>query len=84
MGQKGYERSIKDWIREGRLSEDDVLSTADNSNVTQASVKSRATLWRLAHERRTADGNWGVDPSRAPETARVVQRIVSILSFLFN
>jgi hypothetical protein len=71
---------MNDWIKDGRLSDSVSLSTPESSDsVTQMSVGNRATLWRLGHERRLEGGSWGVDSSRTPETARVIERIVSIL-----
>ena len=44
--------------------------------VSRSSVDNRALFWALAHQSRTKDGKWEVDPKKV-ENARVVKQVVS-------
>ena len=76
LGQKSYSRKRKDWEKEGRIPAPTESSTGESSVVSRSSVDNRALFWALAHESRTKDGKWEVDPKKV-ENARVVKQVVS-------
>lgn len=75
MGQKGYERSRQQWIKDGRLPE--VHSIEESCSDTQLRLQMRPIEWCLGRERRNPDGS--VAPPSREETVTIVKQVVTII-----
>ena len=62
-------------MKEERLPPPSESSIAESSVVSSA-VQNRELEWCLAHQSRTQDGKWEVNPTKV-ETLRVVKQVVS-------
>jgi hypothetical protein len=72
-----YSRARPKWVKENRLPPPTESTTTEStSSVLSDRFQQRAREWCLAHQKRTKDGKWEVDPNKV-ETARVVSKVVS-------